>query len=219
MYVALSVFCKIIAMTRLNATRLSSHHKTQPFAEAAEWIEICFPKVEDLLRRLAREQAQKRRPRRFVLFGSRTVTMIAVFAVICIPGCAAATILLMTAGSRDLRPAAKHQQRLVTKVDFYKPAPAKPVPPKPPLPKSDRLSPAQPAAGAAETSPALAQTIYKTVLPWGVALRGSVAGVPVTTSTAGLSAVLQPTPAPSTSQTISQAMPVKAATEMANAAP
>jgi hypothetical protein len=64
-------------------------------ADAAQWVEIYFPGVEDLLRRLVRGQADRRKMVRSLLFGSRTMVTTCVICLICVPGCATAAMFLM----------------------------------------------------------------------------------------------------------------------------
>jgi hypothetical protein len=64
-------------------------------ADAAQWVEIYFPGVEDLLRRLVQGQADRRKMVRSLLFGSRTMVTTCVICLICVPGCATAAMFLM----------------------------------------------------------------------------------------------------------------------------
>src|ERR1700760_1637973 len=68
-----------------------------PPSRDSGFVDLCFPSVDDLLKRLAAAESDKRRSRNSLLHGSRILTVTAVFAFICIPGCATATMLLMNA--------------------------------------------------------------------------------------------------------------------------
>jgi hypothetical protein len=93
--IALRLFCEKRRMNRSVAISESEANPGPPGADAAQWVEIYFPGVEDLLRRLVRGQADRRKMVRSLLFGSRTMVTTCVICFICVPGCATAAMFLM----------------------------------------------------------------------------------------------------------------------------
>ena len=99
----------------LIATGQSSKRHPQTPADAAQWVEVYFPRVEFLLQRLARYEYAKRRRSRLLSFWA-TVAVVAI--LICVPGYPTAATLLMTARNFDMRPvSAKQQARFVSTAD------------------------------------------------------------------------------------------------------
>src|ERR1700761_6858520 len=84
----------------IDASQLPGTHVRAP-ADDALWTELYFPRVEDLLRRLAISEKEKRYSLRALLFGRWPVTTGFILALIGIPGCATGAILLMAAGHID----------------------------------------------------------------------------------------------------------------------
>jgi hypothetical protein len=82
-------------MNRPVAIRESEANPAPTGADAAQWVEIYFPGVEDLLRRLVQGQADRRKMVRSLLFGSRTMVTTCVICFICVPGCATAAMFLI----------------------------------------------------------------------------------------------------------------------------
>jgi hypothetical protein len=93
--IALRLFCEKRRMNRSVAISESEANPGPTGADAAQWVEIYFPGVEDLLRRLVRGQADRRKMVRSLLFGSRTMVTTCVICFICVPGCATAAMFLM----------------------------------------------------------------------------------------------------------------------------
>src|SRR5580692_5012757 len=85
----------------INASQLPASHARAP-ADDALWAELYFPRVEDLLRRLADAEKKERSSLRARLLGSWPITTGFVIGLICIPGCATGAILLMAARDLDL---------------------------------------------------------------------------------------------------------------------
>jgi len=90
-------------MNRSDAISESAIDPAQSGADATQWLEIYFPGVDDLLRRLAQSHADRQRVARS-LSGSWTMAAIGVACLVCLPGCAAAAILLMKSGNFHLLP-------------------------------------------------------------------------------------------------------------------
>lgn len=100
--IALRLFCETGPMNRSDAISPSAPQPAQSGADAAQWVEIYFPGVDDLLRRLVQSQADRQSvvPS---LSGSWTTATICVICFICLPGCATA-IFLMKSGNFHLLP-------------------------------------------------------------------------------------------------------------------
>jgi hypothetical protein len=103
--IALRLFCEKRRMNRSIAISESEANPGPTGADAAQWVEIYFPGVEDLLRRLVRGQADRRKMVRSLLFGSRTMVTTCVICFICVPGCATAAMFLMKPENFRLVPA------------------------------------------------------------------------------------------------------------------
>lgn len=91
-------------MNRSDAISESATHPAQSAADAAQSVEIYFPGVDDLLRRLVQSRVDRQSGARS-LSGSWTMAAICVVCCICLPGCAAAAIFLMKSGNFHLPPA------------------------------------------------------------------------------------------------------------------
>ena len=186
-------------MTRFApASRSLDLHGEAP-ANSALSVEIYFPKVEDLLQRLARLQRQDRHSRHSLLFGSWSLTTTAVAAFICVPGCATGAILLITAGNFDPLSVATNPQQSFTQADQL----------------SLIRSHVREDGVGEETTPRLEQAVHEPVLPDDIFLRGTIESVSFTTSTPQ-----QPARAvrqKSKKRNIDQAMPVKAPEEATRA--
>jgi hypothetical protein len=151
---ALRLFCETGHMTRLAVIDPSSNGLEQAPADAAQWIEIYFPSVEDLLRRLVSTQHEPQTathsPR--LRFWTIAVTFAASF--ICIPGGAAATMFWMRS---NFEPPVRAEETLT---------------------KADRLPQAAPIVRAGyfgeEKSQITTQPLIDTDLLEPVALRGSI---------------------------------------------
>src|ERR1700761_621831 len=140
----------------IEANRSPASHAQAP-ADDALWAELYFPRVEDLLRRLAISEKQKRYSLNALLFGRWPVTTGVILALIGIPGCATGAILLMAAGHID---------------------PAYISTEEPTSTKADRLALVETKARAkvvsTEISPPLMALVEEAKLPEAVALRGTV---------------------------------------------
>jgi hypothetical protein len=148
----------------IDASQLPASHARAP-ADDALWAELYFPRVEDLLRRLASAEKEKRYSLRGLLFGSWPVTTSVIIALIGIPGCATGAILLMAAGSLDLPRASAGEQTSG---------------------RTDRLALLEtkvrnPAVSTEISSPLMAFA-KEAALPDGVALRGTVQSAALATS-------------------------------------
>lgn len=152
-------------MNRFIATSRSPDSHAQTPADAALWAELYFPRVEDLLRRLANAEKRKRYSLHALPFGSWPITTGFIIGLICIPGCATGAILLMAAGHLDL-PLARAEDQAFGKAD--RPAQAETT-----VRSPDRF---------VEISPVLASSDERTDLPGGIALRGSLLSATLTTS-------------------------------------
>jgi hypothetical protein len=152
-------------MSRFIAASRSPDRNAQTPADAALWAELYFPRVEDLLRRLAISEKRKRYSLHALLFGSWPITTGFIIGLICIPGCATGAILLMAAGHLDL-PLAQTEEQAYAKAD------------RPAQVESSVRSP----SSFVEITPALAFSDEQTDLPGGIALRGTLLSAALTAS-------------------------------------
>lgn len=90
-------------MNQSDAISRSAARPAQSGADAAQWVEIYFPGVDDLLRRLVQGHTNGRSAARS-RSGPWTMATICVVCFIFLPGCAAAAILLMKSGNFHLPP-------------------------------------------------------------------------------------------------------------------
>jgi hypothetical protein len=136
-------------------------------ADDALWAELYFPRVEDLLRRLAQAEKNKRYSLQALLFGSWPITTGIIIALICLPGCATGAILLMAAGSLDV-PRVTAEEQILGKADRLA------------LVETKVRNPVAPA----EISPPLMAFAQEAALPDAVSLRGTLQSAALTASTA-----------------------------------